>query len=182
MRTLCYHGGVNTITIPFDLPGFQIEQVTRHEQLLTIHATSILPSAICPHCGVASHSVQSLRPSSTRCTACRICGATGPSRTALALYRHHLCGRHLKRATADPYSTIWSLYDATHSAPAPPRLGGGWRGRCTTHSSPAAPGGGDTPLRWIQREPLPSPAAPPPRRSADRGPAGGTSAALPYFA
>jgi hypothetical protein len=139
----------------------QIEQVTRHEQLLTIHATSILPSAICPHCGVASHSVHSRY-------------ARHPQDVPPAEYAVQLV-LHVRRWRC----TITTCAAVTFSEPLPtliPPFG------CSTtrfiarlrHLAFAVGGevgvrlppplprrvSGDTLLRWIQREPLPSPAAP----------------------
>jgi hypothetical protein len=40
--------------IPFDLPGFTIDQIDEHENLLMIQAHSTATAAVCPDCDRSS--------------------------------------------------------------------------------------------------------------------------------
>jgi transposase len=53
-------------TIPFDLPGFVIDQVDEHENLLIIRAQSTAISAVCPYCQHSSSRVHSYYTRSPR--------------------------------------------------------------------------------------------------------------------
>jgi len=60
----------STNTIPFDLPGFTIDQVETAEALLIIQAHSNAPTAQCPSCGQSSRSVHSYYTRSPRDLPC----------------------------------------------------------------------------------------------------------------
>jgi transposase len=57
-------------TIPFDLPGFAIDQVDEHENLLIIQAHSTAISAVCPYCDHSSRRVHSYYTRSPRDLSC----------------------------------------------------------------------------------------------------------------
>jgi 23S rRNA G2069 N7-methylase RlmK/C1962 C5-methylase RlmI len=46
-------------TIPFDLPGFEVDQVDSYDDLLVIQAYSTAMEAICPSCDQSSDRVHS---------------------------------------------------------------------------------------------------------------------------
>jgi transposase len=57
-------------TIPFDLPGFVIDQVDERENLLIIQAHSTAISAVCPYCGYSSSRIHSYYTRSPRDLPC----------------------------------------------------------------------------------------------------------------
>lgn len=59
-----------TKTIPFDLPGFEIDHVQVHEKVLRIEAHSTAMSAVCPGCGYTSDRVHSYYTRSPRDLPC----------------------------------------------------------------------------------------------------------------
>mgnify|MGYP005863029661 FL=1 len=57
-------------TIPFDLPGFAIDWVDEHDNVLIVHAHSLAPTAKCPYCGHSSSRVHSYYARSPRDLSC----------------------------------------------------------------------------------------------------------------
>lgn len=57
-------------TIPFALPGFAIDGVDEHDDVLIVHAHSLASTAICPYCGHSSRRVHSYYAQSPRDLSC----------------------------------------------------------------------------------------------------------------
>lgn len=46
-------------SLPFDLPGFEINEISSQSQHITVHATSKALSALCPVCEYLSNGIHS---------------------------------------------------------------------------------------------------------------------------
>ena len=82
-------------TIPFELPGFQIHAIVRHDQTLIIQAQSTATQSCCPDCGTASSRVHSDYTRSPRDLPCN----GRAIRLVLGVRRFRCLNGHCQRAT-----------------------------------------------------------------------------------
>lgn len=82
-------------TIPFELPGFQIHAIVRHDQTLIIQAQSSATQSCCPDCGTASSRVHSYYTRSPRDLPCN----GRAIRLVLRVRRFRCLKAHCQRAT-----------------------------------------------------------------------------------
>jgi len=82
-------------TVPFELPGFQIHAIVRHDQTLIIKAQSTATQSRCPDCGTASSRVHSYYTRSPRDLPCN----GRAIRLVLRVRRFRCLNAHCQRAT-----------------------------------------------------------------------------------